>query len=127
LVTGVGSIGVPYLVQKEDRFYFKDGNIIWLKNRDTKLLGQFLYLLYKSDFVQNQIKTMAGIGTVGTYTIDNANKTFVAFPRDKAEQQRIAACLSTLDACIAAQARRLGVLQTHKRGLMQGLFPNPAE
>src|SRR5690606_37031423 len=30
LVTGVGSLGVPYLVKPGDRFYFKDGNINWL-------------------------------------------------------------------------------------------------
>ncbi len=43
------------------------------------------------------------------------------------EQQRIADCLSTLDARIAAQAEKLDALRTHKRGLMQQLFPSPEE
>ena len=30
LVTGVGTIGVPYLVRNLEPLYFKDGNIIWL-------------------------------------------------------------------------------------------------
>lgn len=40
------------------------------------------------------------------------------------EQQRIAECLSTLDAQIAAQSERLAALRTHKKGLMQQLFPS---
>jgi len=41
------------------------------------------------------------------------------------EQQKIAACLSSLDALIAAQADKLDALKTHKKGLMQQLFPSP--
>ncbi|MBL9155266.1 MAG: restriction endonuclease subunit S [Verrucomicrobiales bacterium] len=43
------------------------------------------------------------------------------------EQQRIATCLSSLDARIAAEAEKLEALKTHKRGLMQQLFPSPEE
>ncbi|MBP6888272.1 MAG: restriction endonuclease subunit S [Candidatus Pacebacteria bacterium] len=32
LLTAIGTIGKMYVVQKEHRFYFKDGNILWLKN-----------------------------------------------------------------------------------------------
>jgi type I restriction enzyme S subunit len=39
------------------------------------------------------------------------------------EQQRIAACLSALDARIAAESDKLDALKTHKKGLMQQLFP----
>lgn len=43
------------------------------------------------------------------------------------EQQRIAACLSTLDALITAETQKLEALKTHKKGLMQQLFPSPEE
>lgn len=43
------------------------------------------------------------------------------------EQQRIAACLSSLDALIAAETRKLEALKTHKKGLMQQLFPSLEE
>lgn len=125
LVTGVGSIGVPYLVKKDDRFYFKDGNIIWLKNRQIDVLGGFLIRLFESQYVQGQIATMAGIGTVGTYTIENAKRTIAVFPADKREQQRIADCLSSLDTQITAEAHQLAALKAHKQGLMQQLFPAP--
>ncbi|HYD64141.1 restriction endonuclease subunit S [Azospirillum sp.] len=44
-----------------------------------------------------------------------------------AEQQRIAACLSSLDALITAASRRLDGLRAHKKGLLQQLFPSPEE
>ncbi len=39
------------------------------------------------------------------------------------EQQKIASCLSSLDALITAQAEKIEQLKLHKKGLMQGLFP----
>ena len=41
-----------------------------------------------------------------------------------AEQQRIASCLSSLDDLITAETRKLEALKTHKKGLMQQLFPS---
>jgi type I restriction enzyme S subunit len=46
-------------------------------------------------------------------------------PVENAEQQRIATCLSSLDALIAAETQKLVALKTHKKGLMQQLFPSP--
>ena len=51
----------------------------------------------------------------------------VAIPVDKAEQQRIADCLSSLDSRITAESRQLAALKTHKQGLMQQLFPVASE
>lgn len=48
-------------------------------------------------------------------------------PSDVAEQLRIADCLTSLDDLIAAEARKLGTLKTHKKGLMQQLFPQVGE
>jgi len=41
----------------------------------------------------------------------------------KTEQQKIAACLSSLDEFITAQTQKIELLQQHKKGLLQGLFP----
>ena len=48
-----------------------------------------------------------------------------AYPKERAEQHRIAECLTALDEQIAAQARKLETLKQHKRGLLQQLFPKP--
>lgn len=39
------------------------------------------------------------------------------------EQQKIASCLSSLDALITEQTEKIEQLKLHKKGLMQGLFP----
>ncbi len=43
------------------------------------------------------------------------------------EQRKIASCLSSVDELIGAQARKLDALKTHKKGLMQNLFPREGE
>ncbi|HCG2582629.1 TPA: hypothetical protein SIJ34_002618, partial [Staphylococcus aureus] len=73
LVTGVGTIGVPFLIKDNTPLYFKDGNIIWLKNRGS-LDEYFLFYSFINANIQSYIKKVAGVGTVGTYTIANAKK-----------------------------------------------------
>jgi type I restriction enzyme S subunit len=50
----------------------------------------------------------------------------IAFPSLQ-EQQKIADCLSSLDQLITAQTQKIATLKTHKKGLMQQLFPSVEE
>lgn len=47
----------------------------------------------------------------------------LSMPNSDKEQQKIATCLSSLDALITAQTEKIEQLKLHKKGLMQGLFP----
>lgn len=60
-------------------------------------------------------------------SVDVLEKLPIAVPNEEAEQQKIADCLSSLDELIAAQARKVDALKTHKKGLMQQLFPREGE
>jgi len=64
-------------------------------------------------------------------TIQITNTTFLSgklpLPTEPAEQQKIAECLSSVDELMAAQARKVDALKTHKKGLMQQLFPGDGE
>ena len=60
-------------------------------------------------------------------SVDVLEKVSLAIPSQEAEQQKIAECLSSVDEVIAAQARKLDALKTHKKGLMQLLFPREGE
>ena len=51
----------------------------------------------------------------------------VLLPKSIEEQQKIADCLSSVDELIAAQAQKVDTLKTHKKGLMQQLFPREGE
>lgn len=87
LISGVGTIGVPYVISSNEKFYFKDGNVIWLKNK--KLFNsKYVYYMYKSLFMYNQIHDMSAGTTVDTYTIVNVNMTKIPLP-PLAEQKRI--------------------------------------
>lgn len=93
LVTGVGTIGIPYLVRNLEPVYFKDGNIIWFKNNGV-MNGNFLYYSFISFSVQDFIKDSAGIGTVGTYTIESGKKTPIYLPSYQEQQ-----CMGTFFRC----------------------------
>lgn len=64
-------------------------------------------------------------------TLQITNSTFLSgrlpLPTQPAEQQQIAECLRSVDELIAAQARKVDALKTHKKGLMQQLFPREGE
>ena len=52
----------------------------------------------------------------------------VTYPDQKSgEQQKIADCLASLDELITLEAQKLDTLKTHKKGLMQQLFPAEGE
>lgn len=109
LVTGVGSIGVPMLIVSEVPIYFKDGNIIWFKNRNI-LDGKFFYYEFTTRTIQSFINKSSGIGTVGTYTIDNGKKTPIIFPF-KSEQDKIGNLLSKLDNNLSLLQRKVEYLR----------------
>jgi type I restriction enzyme S subunit len=51
----------------------------------------------------------------------------VCFPQVPEEQKKISDSVSYLDELITTQSLKLDVLKTHKKGLMQQLFPSPDE
>lgn len=104
LVTGVGTIGVPCLVTSENPVYFKDGNIIWFKNQNA-IDGEFFYHSFTAHAIQSYIKEAAGIGTVGTYTIETGKKTPIWLPLER-EQRQIAAFMTSLDTLITLHQRK---------------------
>ena len=97
LVTGVGTLGITYIVKENEKFYFKDGNIIWLKN-DSNTNSKYIEYGFQTEFLKNQINSNSG-STVATYTITNANNTIIPIPPLE-EQKRIVAKLDILFAKI---------------------------
>ena len=103
LVTGVGTIGVPYLVRNLEPLYFKDGNIIWFQNSD-KIDGKFLFYSFSAEQIQGFINESAGIGTVGTYTIESGKKTPISLP-NQIEQAKVGEFFQQLDNLITLHQR----------------------
>lgn len=105
LISGVGTIGVPYVISDEKEFYFKDGNVIWLKNKGV-FDASYMYYLYKTVFIDNQIHSMSAGTTVDTYTIINAKNTIIPLP-PFSEQQRIVERIEELFAKLDEAKERL--------------------
>ena len=120
LVTGVGTIGVPYLIRNLEPLYFKDGNIIWFQN-GTKIDGNFFLYSFLGKAIQDFINESAGIGTVGTYTIESGKKTPISLPEMK-EQQQIGAYFRNLDNLITLHQRELEESKKEKKALAKLLL-----
>ena len=120
LVTGVGTIGVPYLVRNLEPLYFKDGNIIWFQN-SGKIDGKFLFYSFSAEQIQGFINESAGIGTVGTYTIESGKKTPISLP-NQIEQARVGEFFQQLDNLITLHQRELEKLQNIKKSMLEKMF-----
>lgn len=103
LVTGVGTIGIPLLIRSFKPLYFKDGNIIWFQNNSV-INGNFLYYSFWGKQIQDFISESAGIGTVGTYTIESGKKTPIFLP-SISEQEKIGRYFVELDNLITLHQR----------------------
>lgn len=95
-----------------------------IRGNSELLDQQFLYQNIASDRTQQLITGSMSGQAITRITLAKLGEYPIAYP-SKEEQHRIADCLSSLDARIAAQAAKIESLKTHKRGLMQQLFPSP--
>jgi len=86
----------------------------------------FVYSLINSPPFRSVIEKAATGSTRKRIGLDELKGLPMRLPK-KPEQQKIADCLTSLDELIAAQARRVDALKTHKKGLMQQLFPREGE
>ena len=117
----------PYLkkVWVADKEGGASNDVIVIRAKQT-LLPQYLSSLLKNDAFIDYVMTGAkGVkmprGDIGTI------KAYPALYPSKPEQHKVADCLSSLDELIAAQASKVDALKTHKKGLMQQLFPREGE
>jgi len=92
---------------------------------NKKTAGQFIY--YALVNLTPWIKTIPAASTLPIINKTEFSKIVITYPKNKSEQQRIATCLTTLDDLITAHSAKLSALKTHKKGLMQQLFPSPEE
>lgn len=112
------AIAKCYFVESDD-LYTVNQRIC--KIQPTKVIGRFLfYILDRNPYF---------LGFDDGIKQTNLRKEDVlgcplSVPPMHDEQLRIADCLTSLDRLIAAQTQKLDALKTHKRGLMQQLFPS---
>jgi len=117
------SFGKTYLLEIEGCIY--DGWFV-LREYEEHFNKAFLLQLLNSEHLQKQYKRLSAGGIVQNISSEIVYKTILAHT-SFSEQQKIAACLSSLDEVITAESQKLEVLKDHKKGLLQNLLPQAGE
>ena len=88
--------------------------------------NQFFKYYFKSRaFIRDLNKNLEGIRDGKMVSYKQFSEILLPIPsiHNKKEQQKIADCLSSIDALIKAAENKIDELKAHKKGLMQQLFP----
>lgn len=117
LITAVGTLGNVLRIRNNDEFYFKDGNLIWL--RKIKENSVFLEYLIQWN-TKELIKTSIG-STQKALTMVELRKLCFLLPSVE-EQTQIANFLSAIDDKINLVNTQLENTQAFKKGLLQEMF-----
>lgn len=125
LITGGGSIGIPYLVPNDNPLYFKDADLLWLKN-NKKLNGYFLYTFFFSEPFKKHIKSISHTGTIAHYTIEQAKATPINTCCDE-EQTKIGSYFQKLDTLINRHQQKHDKLSNIKKSMLEKMFPKQGE
>jgi type I restriction enzyme, S subunit len=119
LITAVGTLGNVYLVPDDRHFYFKDGNLIWLRGVQD-IDGRYLAIQLRNQ--RSRIIGNAIGSTQKALTIVTLNETLLPVPLTKAEQEAIAGALSDADALIESLEQLINKKRQVKQGAMQELL-----
>ncbi len=84
LVTAVGTIGNVHLVNDNDGdFYFKDGNLIWLKNIGNPEISLFLFSMFNTKEFNNLLDLISIGSSQKALTIAHVKKIKILLPSNK--------------------------------------------
>lgn len=89
------------------------------KNKTAE--GYFGYYMNSSSYHHQLLPLMQGIKVL-SLSKTNVQKTTVKYPKDKAEQQKIADCLRHIDTLITLHQRKLEKLQNIKKSCLEKMF-----
>jgi type I restriction enzyme S subunit len=123
LMSAVGTIGEIMVIENEDEFYFKDGNIVWFKDFEKLDTNYLKYAL--TAFVE-KIKNLAIGAAYSALTIEKLNKYQIAFPSAIDDQQTIVRQLDALRAetqkLETVYQKKIADLEELKKSILQKAF-----
>ena len=95
LLTSVGTLGVPYVVKGDGNFYFKDGNLTWMRNFTEAISPQFLYYWLTSPGTQQKLDEVSIGSTQKALTISALKSLEIPLP-SRSTQEGIVAILGAI-------------------------------
>lgn len=126
LITRIGRIGKSVVVNWE--YEFSVYVTLAVIKKSVQFDSYYLHSFFQTNLYQTELQNKSLLNAVPCkINMEALRKTRVLLPPEMNEQQKIANCLSSLDELITALTQKLEALKTHKKGLMQQLFPGMTE
>lgn len=121
LVTSRGTLGLCYIVNDSDRFYFQDGMISWLDNRKRKINSTYLSFLFQCHGIKKQIDQASPGSTVKYLSLSNLEDFKILTP-PVALQNEFAAFVEQADKTKFSMLNQIRKIETLLYALMQKYF-----
>lgn len=120
IIARYASVGAVRYIETKIKFLVSYSCAIIKCNKPES--SKYLYYIFQSDSIQSKIGLEINMSSQKNIGIDSIKNLNIFLPT-LTEQQKIADCLSSVDALITAQGEKIEALKLHKKGLMQQLFP----
>jgi type I restriction enzyme S subunit len=122
ITADIGIIG--YVDESVPSPAYINQHIALVRFDEGQLCGKYVAYFLASEKSQKLFRASTDTGSKAGMSLIGIQKIGLMLPV-LPEQQRIATCLTSLDALITAETQKIEALKTHKKGLMQQLFPSP--
>lgn len=122
MFTYIGTIGEVALIKENNKFYLAP-NVSRIRANKKNVKPKFLLQYFNiPHFKDVEISKFISSSSQPALTMGNVRLFSLLLPSLQ-EQEKIADTLSSLDDVINDESNKIKQLKTHKKGLMQGLFP----
>jgi len=123
LISSVGArSGIPYLIHQEDKeFYFKDGNLIWIKDFSQNLNSRWLVYWLQSNLGQEKLESIMIGSAQPALTIIGVSGLALKIP-DTFSQRNTVSILSCLDRKISNLRQQNETLESIAQTLFKHWF-----
>ncbi len=120
LITSVGTLGIPCLVRKGDRFYFKDGNLIWFRSLNPTH-NRFIFFWMQTPQGKGRLLETTIGSSQQAFTIAGLKKIDVLLP-DEVTLKRFMEIWDSINEQKEMLIHMNGVLQRTKESLLPRLI-----
>jgi type I restriction enzyme S subunit len=121
LLTSVGTLGVPYQVKKDDKFYFKDGNLTWFRNFSNDVNKRYFYFWLTSPIAKRKFDEITIGSTQKALTIVSLKGIEIDIP-DITEQNKIAEVIGEIQEKIELNQKMNETLEEIAKTLFKSWF-----
>ena len=119
LITAVGTLGNPYLISDNSKFYFKDGNLIWIS--DIQINSEYLNIFLGNGIGKKRVIESAAGSNQKALTMVKLQNVQILFP-SKDEQLKIGNYFQNLNKLISLHQQELEELKNIKKALLEKMF-----